>query len=168
MEARGHGHPFCSSSPASPDHPPNSFADSFGPVASRGHWRSNVLPALPLICRMLSQAETRSRRPRMRCAGCLLGAGRVKDRRPGWWGLGQVSQVLRDQVGAGFHGCQLCPPRLRTFLDSTQDPSQERGQQSLGVDAGSGIYRVPALMPTGPHTSASSSARGAYLTGAWI
>lgn len=100
----------------------------------------------------------------MWCAGCQLGAGQGKDRRPGWWGLGQVSQVLSDQEGAGLCGRQLCPQRLRTFLDSIQNPSQDRGWQGLGLDSGFGVCRIPALMPTGPYVSASSSVRGTYPT----
>lgn len=49
-------------------------------------------------------------------------------------GLGQVSQVLRDQKVSGLHGYQLHPQRLGTFLDSTQDPIQDTGQQGPDMD----------------------------------
>lgn len=56
--------------------------------------------------------------------------------------LSQVSQVLRDQKVSGLHGYQLHPQRLGTFLDSTQDPTQDTGQQGPDMSSGSEIYRL--------------------------
>lgn len=96
---------------------------------------------------------------------CQVPAGRRAGERSKAWvvGLGPgVSSIKRS----GW-GWAMWPPAVSLETEHLPGlslrPLPGEGQRGLGLDSGSEIYRVPALMPTTPCISACSSEEGLTL-----
>lgn len=105
-----------------------------------------MLSALPLICRMLNQAETCSGRPRTQHTGCWPGDGCMKNQRPWWWTLGPGDSSVK-RLGCGWAPwLPAASSNWGTDLPGLYT-SEAMGQQGLGMSSGSGICR-PVLRPS--------------------